>query len=124
MREDVVPYVCSLIFVAGTCLVIAAYGIYRQFFVKKTDYEYYAEGEPGQPGQTAMVEGHEMTSMTPAQMAYMERRDKGDAYDLGAGGGPQATVETAQTQEGTKVIPPASNPFRKETNAATNPFNQ
>ena len=36
MRENVVPYVMSLIYTAGVALCIAGYGIYRQFFVKKT----------------------------------------------------------------------------------------
>ena len=63
MRENVVPYVSSLVFVGVTSMVIAGYGIFRAFFVKKTDYEYYAEGEPGQPGETRLVEGHEMTSI-------------------------------------------------------------
>ena len=120
MREDVVPYVCSLVFVGITSCVIAGYGIYRSFFVKKTDYQFYAEGEPDQPGQTTMVEGHEMAS-------FNQENDAGPAqasFDQGVGGGSQATVMTAQTQEGTKVIPPASNPFRKENKAANNPFNQ
>ena len=56
MRENVVPYVTSLAFVAITSLVIAGYGIYRSFFVKKTDYTYYEEGQPGQPGEELQQE--------------------------------------------------------------------
>ena len=120
MRENVVPYVSSLIFVAATSLVIAGYGIYRSFFIKKADYEYYAEGEPGQPGETRLVEGHEMTSINDTNPTGYEHAN----FDQGAGGIQQASVMTEQTQEGTKVLPPASNPFKKENKTATNPFNQ
>ena len=34
LRENVVPYMTSLIFIFGVALVIAAYGIFRQFFSK------------------------------------------------------------------------------------------
>lgn len=114
------PYVSSLIFVAATSLVIAAYGIYRSFFIKKTDYEYYTEGQPGQPGETRLVEGHEMTSINDTNATGYDQAN----FDQGTGGMQQAQVMTEQTQEGTKVLPPATNPFRKENKAASNPFNQ
>ena len=34
LRENVVPYMTSLIFIFGVVIVIAAYGIFRQFFSK------------------------------------------------------------------------------------------
>lgn len=123
MRENVVPYVTSLVFVAITSLVIAGYGIYRSFFVKKTDYEYYEEGQPGQPGATHLVEGHEMTDIeqTNGTTGYTQ-----SSFDQGTRSAPppQASVMTEQTQEGTKVVPAASNPFKKDTKSVTNPFNQ
>ena len=119
MRENVVPYVSSLVFVGVTSMVIAGYGIFRAFFVKKTDYEYYAEGEPGQPGETRLVEGHEMTSIND-DTGYGQT-----SFDQqGSAGMQPAPVMTEQTQEGTKVLPASSNPFRKENKAASNPFNQ
>ena len=101
MRENVVPYVTSLVFVAATSLVIAGYGIYRSFFIKKTDYSYYEEGQPGQPGATTLVEGHEMTDIDDGNgVGYGQA-----SFDQGTESIPQASVMTEQTQEGTKVIP-------------------
>ena len=120
MRENVVPYITSLVFVGATSLVIAAYGIYRSFFIKKTDYQYYEEGQPGQPGATQLVEGHEMTAID-------DTNDGGygqTSFDQGPGNMTQPSVMTEQTQEGTKVIPAASNPFKKDPKSTSNPFNQ
>ena len=117
MRENVVPYVTSLVFVAATSLVIASYGIYRSFFVKKTDYSYYEEGQPDQPGATTLVEGHEMTDIVDGNGVEY-------GFDQGKENIPQGSVMTEQTQEGTKVIPAASNPFKKDPKSSSNPFNQ
>ena len=122
MRENVVPYITSLVFVGATSLVIAAYGIYRTFFIKKTDYQYYEEGQPGQPGATQLVEGHEMTAIDDT--AEPNYRKTSTGFDQGEGNATPNTVMTEQTQEGTKVIPPASNPFKKDPKSSSNPFNQ
>ena len=35
MRENVVPYVMSLVYIIGVSLCVTIYGIFRQFFDKK-----------------------------------------------------------------------------------------
>ena len=46
------------------------------------------------------------------------------SFDQGKESILQASVMTEQTQEGTKVIPAASNPFKKDPKSSSNPFNQ
>lgn len=120
MRENVVPYITSLVFVGVTSLVIGAYGLYRSFFIKKTDYSYYEEGQPDQPGATQLVEGHEMTAIDETNNTGYGQA----SFDQGQGNMTQPSVMTEQTQEGTKVIPPATNPFKKDPKSSSNPFNQ
>ena len=75
-------------------------------------------GQPGQPGATTLVEGHEMTNIDDGNdVGYGQA-----SFDQGTA--PQASVMTEQTQEGTKVIPAASNPFKKDPKSSSNPFNQ
>jgi hypothetical protein len=38
MREDVVPFVVSGIFIGSVAVLMAGYGLHRKFNVKKTDY--------------------------------------------------------------------------------------
>ena len=39
MRENVVPYVSSLVFAVSVVLMVAIYGIIRYFTTKKTAYQ-------------------------------------------------------------------------------------
>ena len=106
MRENVVPYFVSLGFVILVVLVVAAYGIFRQFFVKKTDYHFYEEN---MGNETATHEGHEMTKVDcqgQTTLVHQQSRDRAD---------PSAIAPAPETAQ-----PQASNPFKQ---AGNNPFN-
>ena len=47
MRENVVPYAASLMFIVGILLTVGAYGIYRQFLCKPKDTAYGMYDENG-----------------------------------------------------------------------------
>lgn len=111
-RENYVPYAVSLIFVMATTIVIAAYGLFRYFHVKKADYQFYEEQQQGQGGgggTTIPTEDHEMTYVsaeTNIEAAVIEQ----NGQEAASAAAPAAA--------------PAANPFRKDPNASTNPFNQ
>lgn len=112
-RENYVPYAVSLIFVTATTIVVAAYGLFRYFHVKKADYTFYGQEQGGGAaggggGVTIPNEDHEMTYVAaPGETALEQESSNGSAAP---------TTEPAQK--------PAANPFRKDPNAGTNPFNQ
>ncbi len=63
MREDVVPYVVSGVFLASVIVCMAAYALWRKFQVKKTDYGFYGADGTGCPdgsGGGEVYEQHEM----------------------------------------------------------------
>lgn len=110
MRENVVPYAVSLIFVAGTSLTVAGYALFRHFHVQKSaDYSHYTEGQPLQAAANH-VEAHEMTSV--------------DQHEDYAGYSRQAPKPEATAGDTADLAPQASNPFRKEPNITNNPFKQ
>jgi len=117
MRENVVPYVMSLIYTAGVALCIAAYGIFRQFFVKKTMYGMYDEngdatgGGGGEQINGGTVPMEEFTPVAkPEEFAKFENQQNYSEQK-----------ETPGPAE--KPAPAAANPFKKDTNITTNPFN-
>ena len=106
MRENVVPYVVSLIFVILVVLVVAAYGIFRQFFVKNGDYHCYDEDM----GQDAAVhEGHEMMRVDSNGQTTLVQQQSIEQV---------VPPPIAPVQE--PLPPQASNPFKQ---AGNNPFN-
>lgn len=124
MRDKVVPYITSLIFIFGVTLIVAAYGIYRYFHVKKTDYGYYDEGGEAQEGQTRLNAGEvpldEMPPTDPGQADFADFSAGNN--DFNNHGQPQAASNGANgTGQGK---PPASNPFKKGSDTSSNPFNQ
>ena len=115
MRENVVPYAMSLVFIFGVCICVAAYGLYRQFFVKKTSYGVYDENGGAtndfQNGGGAVP----MEEFTPAPA----QKNDDNFADFSRN---QVEVEAANTAPAAAAKP--ANPFKKETNVTTNPFNQ
>lgn len=95
----------SLIFICGTALVVAIYGIYRQFFCKpKQAYGVYDEnGDVGGGGDRVPMEEFTVPDTNP-----------------GAGYAEETEASFVNKPEPVK----AANPFKKETNVTTNPFNQ
>ena len=113
MRENVVPYVMSLVFMVGICICVAAYGLYRQFFVKKTNFEVYDEnGANGSGGGAVPME--EFTSPAPAPDPVQAKDENFANF-----------AEQNEIEADNNAKPaPAANPFKKETNVTTNPFNK
>ena len=104
----------SLVFIFGVCLCVAAYGLYRQFFVKKTSYGVYDEnGGTTNDFQNGggVVPMEEFTPAPPKQDENFADFSQNQQ------------VEAAQTPAA-PAAKPAANPFKKETNVTTNPFNQ
>ena len=115
MRENVVPYVMSLVFMVGICICVAAYGLYRQFFVKKTNFEVYDEnGANGSGGGAVPMEEFTTTSPAPAPDPVQAKDENFANF-----------AEQNEIEAETNAKPaPAANPFKKETNVTTNPFNK
>jgi len=121
MRENVVPYVMSLIYTAGVALCIAGYGIFRQFFVKKTMYGMYDEnGEAtgGGGGETFNGGTVPMEEFTPANLKSEDFAQFENQENYSE---PQATADPSESTK--PAVAPAANPFKKDTNITTNPFN-
>jgi len=122
MRENVVPYVMSLIYTAGVALCIAGYGIFRQFFVKKTMYGMYDEnGEAtgGGGGETFNGGTVPMEEFTPANLKSEDFAQFENQENYSE---PQAaSVDPSESAKSAEA--PAANPFKKDTNITTNPFN-
>lgn len=120
MREDVVPYVVSCIFL-GSCLVlVGAYGLFRKFNVKKTTYGFYGEGGPpeGSGGGEAFgeaYEAHEMDAVADASTTRPQTNGRNGSVDP-AEAAPEAAVPAAAA--------PATNPFKNKAAAGSNPFGQ
>jgi hypothetical protein len=112
MRENIVPYVTSLVFAFGVAIIISAYGIFRQFFVKKTAFGVFDEnGDAVNDFNGGHVPMDEFT-------ANPTRQD--DFADFQGQPGPEQTAAQVAPQ----APAPAANPFKKDPNAAvTNPFN-
>ena len=112
MREDVVPYVVSGIFIASCVLLVAGYGLYRKFVVKKTDYDVYV---PGAAKNDFIDENVEM--MTTGNGSFDNGDENGSAMMK-----EQTVVSSEPTAPPTKAQPPANNPFKNKP--GNNPFNQ
>lgn len=135
LREDVVPFWVSLIYIISSSLVIAGYAIYRSFFVKKQDYHVYGmEGaDNGDPTKVPLAESHEMKIKGATQL--INEYDGGATYR----GEEEAAQESSFQQQVTAALPPenqgnpndtttaapppSNNPFRHGENAS-NPFKQ
>lgn len=104
-RENVVPYLMSLVYACGVALCISAYGIYRQFFVKKTTYGMYDENADMGENHAGTVPMEEFTAppAKPEEFANFENQEP-EAPEVGK--------------------PAAANPFKKDPNITTNPFNK
>ena len=115
MRENVVPYVMSLIYTIGVAICIAAYGVFRQFFVKKTTYGMYDEnnGDNFQEshGGTVPMEEFAPQAQPVAEASFANFE------------GQQANLEPAEAANAGGPAP-AANPFKKNPNITTNPFNK
>ena len=108
MRENVVPYVMSLIYIIGVALCIAAYGVYRQFFVKKTTYGMYDEN-----GEAELNAGTVPMEEFTAPVSQNQDFANFENVDLNNEQAPPAPNAAK-----------AANPFKKDPNITTNPFNQ
>ena len=114
MREDVVPFVVSGIFLSSCVLLVAGYGIYRKFVVKKTDYDVYGAGVAQND-----FGGDNVEMMTTGNGSF--DNDEGTkGYNNGSSVMTEQTVVTAEPTPA--AAPPANNPFKNK--AGNNPFNQ
>lgn len=111
LRENVVPYMTSLIFIFGVVIVIAAYGIFRQFFSKPKTADYGMYDESGDVAGGGVVQMDEFTAP--------ESNDEFANFNEN-----QANFSNEGEPVKPKPAAPAANPFKKETNVTTNPFNQ
>ena len=120
MREDVVPFVVSGIFLSSVVLLVAGYALYRKLNVKKADYGFYGENGPpdGSGGGDFFGEGEERMEMQerqqPARMTSIEQpvELEGNGHSAATNGANGAS--TAPTA--------AANPFKNKP--SSNPFNQ
>ena len=113
MREDVVPFVASGIFVACTIVLLAGYGIYKKFVVKKTDYGFYDPNAEG--GGGTKMEAHEMNAINGATVLEDETYQPAPAQPTNGYEEPEMAPPPAPE-------PKAVNPFAKPK--GSNPFNQ
>ncbi len=120
MREEVVPYVVSCVFLGSCAAIVAAYGIYRKLNVKKASYGFYGDGGPpdGQGGGDVFAEegteAHEMGQVKTNGAAAAQQQQQQNGYEAEA----EANGVGTELEE----APGASNPFKKKP--ASNPFNQ
>ena len=119
MREDVVPYVVSIVFLSATGLLVAGYALYRKLNVKKTDYGFYGDGGPPEAGgggdtyEMQQQNGEEYTNGNGVANGNSEYREVPTA----AAAAPVPAAAPVQAQ------PEASNPFKNKAKGS-NPFAQ
>lgn len=114
MREDVVPFVVSGIFLSSCVLLVAAYGIWRKFVVKKTDFDVF---DPN--AKTDQDRGDNVEMMTTGNGSFDNGYDDEEPQEQLQ----QQTVITSEPEVKPKPAA-ASNPFKNKAGAASNPFNQ
>ncbi|XP_040565314.1 uncharacterized protein [Lepeophtheirus salmonis] len=122
LREDIVPYAVSMIYIMMSTCLIAAYGIYRYFFVKKQKYECYGmepeEEEGGKYGGPNIApEKHEMKIKGANRL--VEEYDGAQKFQ--GIEEPQETEALTSFQEAQPSEPKESNPFK--ATKSSNPFN-
>ena len=121
MREEVVPYVVSCVFLGACVVIVAGYGIFRRMNVKKPNYGFYGDGGPPEGAGGGDVFAEE----------EVEAHELGQVKQISNGGAPPPTQEEAYYAEEEEAAAeaaaagaaaPASNPFKSK--AASNPFGQ
>lgn len=116
MREEVVPFVVSGIFAGMSLLIIAGYGLFKKFYVNKTDYGCYDyTGPDGGGGGGTIIESHEMTGLPPTNGGTNGEQHGGRVTEEESGYGQQEMAPPPPQ-------PAAANPFKKPQ--GSNPFNQ
>lgn len=122
MREDVVPYVVSCIFLISTAGVIIGYGLFRKFNVKKTEYGFY--GEEGPPDGS----GGGIVDDEAGERIEMRTECEFQRNSIPTNGVPARQHQDWEEPEEMPVaengngIQKQANPFRNKP--ATNPFQQ
>lgn len=107
MREDVAPFVTAGVFFTTVFLLLAGYGLYRKFNVKKTTYEVY-----GEPGVNPTEETLEMKATKETQLNH-EEDETGCTRQTYVQQSAPSQIPVTQTQN-------AANPFTNK--GQTNPF--
>jgi hypothetical protein len=115
MREDVVPFVTAGAFFTCIFALIGGYGLYRKFFVKKTDFEGYDPNAEGGGGGEVYEESHEMSYTNGGGTNGHQNGTTEPQYVHAAEEPtPDVSVQTAAKPKG------GANPFTK--GQASNPF--